>query len=60
MEEEHPAVTNEVKTAMFFRWIYRHCFGVAVTVNFAYYNFIFAIYLIYVCNCVKVISNLIY
>ena len=35
MEEEHPAVTNEVKTAMFFGWKYRHCFGVAVTVNFA-------------------------
>ena len=35
MEEEHPAVTNEVKTAMFYGWKYRHCFVVAVAVNFA-------------------------
>ena len=67
IKEEHPVVTNEVKTATFYGWKYKHCFVVAVTINFAaevlYTSctyFIFAIYLIYVCNYVKVISNLIY
>ena len=74
MKKGHSAVTEGVKTAIFYAWVeiltllcchcYCNCsFNYAKVLHISYTYFIFVIYLIYsVCmpDCVKVISNIIY